>query len=113
IQRLAQEGRQAQAIITAPPTDGPPHEPETTIAGAWRGAKYALPMFAEAGSGALISLAFAASPHGANPASDAAANSIRLMTAAALHDAQKSGIALRSNRLYCAEDASDTAIEEA
>lgn len=113
VERLVSEGRQAQAIITAPPSDGAPDEPEITIAHAWRGAKYALPVFAEAGAGVLISLAFAPAPHGANPASEAAANSIRLMTAAALHDAQKSGIALRSNRLYVAEDAGDTAVEEA
>lgn len=113
IRRLTHEGRQVQAIITAPPTDGAPAEPEPGIAGAWRGAKYALPIFAEAASGVLISLAFAPSANGANPASDATVNSIRLMTAAALHDAQKSGIALRSNRLYPAEEASDTAIEEA
>lgn len=113
IDRLAAEGRSAQAIITAPPTDGAPDEPETTIASAWRGAKYALPIFGAAGEGVLITLAFAPPPNGQNPASDAAANSIRLMTAAALHDAQKSGIALRSNRLYIAEDANTAASEEA
>lgn len=113
IARLTAEGRSAQAIITAPPTNGAPDEPETTIASAWRGAKYALPIFAAAGQGVLITLAFAPQPNGQNPASDAAANSIRLLTAAALHDAQKSGIALRSNRLYVAEDASNTASEEA
>lgn len=113
IERLASEGRSAQAIITAPPTDGLPEEPETTIASAWRGAKYALPIFAAAGQGVLISLAYAPAPHGAEPASDAAANSIRLMTAAALHDAQKAGIALRSNRLYVVEDAGAGATEEA
>lgn len=113
IERLASEGRSVSAIITAPPTNSAPDEPEPTIAAAWRGAKYALPVFQAAGQGVLISMAFAPSPHGANPASDAAANSIRLMTAAALHDAQKSGIALRSNRLYLAEDAEDAAVEEA
>lgn len=113
VEKLESEGRQAQAIITAPPSDGVPDEPETSIAGAWRGAKYALPIFAKAGAGVLISLAHAPAAHGANPASDAAANSIRLMTAAALHDAQKAGIALRSNRLYVAEEASEAATEEA
>lgn len=113
IARLASSGRQAQAIITAPPTDDLPAVPEATIASAWRGAKYALPIFAEAGAGVLVSLTYAPAPHGAKPASDAAANSIRLMTAAALHDAQKAGIALRSNRLYVAADASDAAMEEA
>ncbi|MBM0168458.1 SDR family oxidoreductase [Altererythrobacter sp. C41] len=100
-------------IVTAPPTDFPVDDPGAAIATAWRGAKYALPLFAERGEGILLTMAFGPARDGALPGSDAAAESIRLLTAAALLDAGKAGVSLRSNRLYCHRDSAPGAIEEA
>ena len=112
IERLAAGRSSVDLIVTAPDTDRAPTEPEGVIATAWRGAKFALPLFAAQGAGILLTLGFAPVAHGAVPGSDAAAESIRLLTAAALHDAQKAGVSLRSNRLYCADDASPEALAE-
>jgi NAD(P)-dependent dehydrogenase (short-subunit alcohol dehydrogenase family) len=100
------------ALIVAPPADGPADDPYPAIATAWLGAKHALPLFRAAGSGTLLTLGFAAPDGGAEPAQDAACESIRLLTAAALHDARVSGISLRSNRLFCAADADPGAVRE-
>ncbi len=113
IDRLAAEGSIIDFIVTAPALDGAPTDPEPVIATAWRGAKFALPLFGAQGTGNLLTLGFSPAPHGAVPGSDAAAESIRLLTAAALHDAQKAGLALRSNRLICAPHASVEATAEA
>lgn len=111
--RLQADGTEIQLIVTAPPADAPSDDPDAAIGTAWRGAKYALPLFAERGDGILLTLAFSPEPGGALPGSDAAAESIRLLTAAALLDAGKAGIRLRSNRIYCALDTAPDAIEEA
>lgn len=113
IDRLAADGSTVDFIVTAPATDGAPADPEAVIATAWRGAKFALPLFAARGAGNLLTLGFAPVAHGAVPGSDAAAMSARLLGAAALHDAQKDGIRLRSNRLLCSDNAASGAVAEA
>ncbi|WP_447761317.1 SDR family NAD(P)-dependent oxidoreductase [Sphingopyxis panaciterrae] len=113
IATLERRGDAVQLIVTAPPGSAPADDPDPAIGIAWRGAKYALPLFAQRGEGILLTLGFVPEPGGALPGSDAAAESIRLLTAAALLDAGKAGIRLRSNRLFCAPDAAPAAIEEA
>ncbi len=113
IDRLTAEGAGVDFVVTAPSADNAPSDPEAVIATAWRGAKFALPLFGAQGTGNLLTLGFAPAPHGAVPGSDAAAESIRLLTAAALHDAQKAGLALRSNRLLCVPDVAAEALGEA
>jgi len=108
-----QRSETVQLVVTAPPADTPTDDPDAAIGTAWRGAKYALPLFAASSEGIVLTLGFLPEPEGVLPGSDAAAESIRLLTAAALLDAGKAGIRLRSNRLYCAPDAAPAAIEEA
>ncbi len=113
IDRLTAEGTSIDFIVTAPAADDAPADPEAVIATAWRGAKFALPLFEARRAGNLLTLGFAPASHGGVPGSNAAAESIRLLTAAALHDAQKAGLTLRSNRVLCAPDTSDAALAEA
>lgn len=111
--RLAARGEIIDALVTAPAGDGPNDESEATVATAWRGAKYALDLFAGLGHGTLLTLGFAPAKAGAAPGSDASAEAIRLMTAAALLDARDAGIRLRSNRLFCADELGSAAAQDA
>lgn len=113
VAKLERRGESVELIVTSPPSDTPADDPDAAIGTAWRGAKFALPLFAGSGEGILLTLGFVPEPGGALPGSDAAAESIRLLTAAALLDAGKAGIRLRSNRLYCVPDAAPAAVEEA
>lgn len=113
VERLASGSSAVDLIVTAPAYDSAEGEAEAVIATAWRGAKYALPLFSRQGAGNLLTLGYDPAPQGALPGSDAAAYSIRLLTVAALHDAQKAGISLRSNRLFCPDDSVPEAMAEA
>lgn len=99
-------------LVVAPSGDGPADDPQPAITAAWLGAKHALPLFRPAGSGTLLTLGFMAPDNGSCPGQDAACESIRLLTAAALHDARVSGIVLRSNRLFSGPDADDASLRE-
>lgn len=109
---LAAHGVGVDTLIVAPPGDGAADDPQPAIATAWLGAKHALPLFRPAGTGTLLTLGFAAPAGGACPGQDAACESIRLLTVAALHDARVSGIVLRSNRLFVAPDADEASVGE-
>jgi NAD(P)-dependent dehydrogenase (short-subunit alcohol dehydrogenase family) len=111
--KLAREGRTVDTLIVAPPADGPEDDPYPAIATAWLGAKYALPLFRAQGAGTLLTLGFAPPADGACAGQDAACESIRLLTHAALHDARVGGIVLRSNRLFCEAAADIGAVREA
>ena len=109
---VAARGGGIEALVVAPPSDGPSDDPDPAIATAWLGAKHALPLFRARAAGTLLTLGFAPPRAGASPGQNAACESIRLLTDAALHDARVGGIALRSNRLFCAHDADAGAIRE-
>ena len=106
---VAAHGEGIDSLIVAPLEDGPSDDPEPAITAAWLGAKHALPLFRAAGAGTLLTLGFAPC---ALPGQEAVCESIRLLTAAALHDARASGIALRSNRLFIAPDADEVSLRE-
>lgn len=109
---VAGEGRPLDVLVTAPPADTPQDDPDAAIRTAWLGAKHALPLFQAQGAGTLLTLGYLPPADGALPGSNAALESIRLMSCAALHDARKAGIMLRSNRLFCAADAARGTVRE-
>lgn len=112
LEALASGGSDVDTLVVAPPADQPSDEPYAAISTAWLGAKYALPLFRKRSSGTLLTLAFSAPADGLCAGQDAACESIRLLTQAALHDARVSDIVLRSNRLFCAVDAPVGSVRE-
>lgn len=71
---------------------------EDALMSAWLGAKHANPFMA-ARPGILLVQCLASEPGAVSPELDAAANAMRISMPAALLDAMKAGLSLRSNRL--------------
>lgn len=105
--------RQVDLLVTALHDEEDMGDPSHAIRTAWLGAKHALSLFAASGQGILLTLGRQSIVNDPAPNVTAAMESIRMMCGSALLDAHRSGIALRSNRLFCAPQAEAQSIAQA